>query len=348
MVPLSASSFDPTDKANQELDMKRRIALPAVALGLLLAIAGVFLAREQGSMAMRAATLALKAGGKPLADLEAVKRSITSRRYPSPAPIPPSLAAQVTVERQQIGGNPVITLTPRVRASRWHIIYYHGGAYVNEITKPHWDIIGALIKATGATVTVPIYPLSPEQNNRDAFPFMTEVYRQIVATTAAGNVILVGDSAGGGLAIGEALELRRQGLPAPARLILFSPWLDLTMADPAARTVEPVDVMLTVDSLRAFGKMWAAGDDARLARLSPLYAELGGLPPIDLYQGTHDIFVVDARTFVRKVKLAGGAIHYGEYPGAFHVFVGATFTPEAKQVFREIGTVIPRGAANEK
>ncbi len=328
--------------------MKKRIALPAAALGLTVVATGALLAREQGSIAMRAATLALKASGKPLADVDTARRAVTTRRYPDAEPIPESLSKIVVVSQQQVDGHRVVTLTPRTATSRWHIIYYHGGAYVNEITKPHWDIIKALIDATGATVTVPIYPLAPEHNNRDAFSFVTGVYRQIVAKTAPDNVVLVGDSAGGGIAIGEALELRRQGLPAPARLILFSPWLDLTMADPVARTLEPVDVMLTVDSLRAFGKMWAAGDDARLARLSPLYAELAGLPPIDLYQGTHDIFVVDARTFVRKVRMAGGAIHYGEYRGAFHVFVGATFTPEAKQVFREIGTVMPRGAVNVK
>jgi monoterpene epsilon-lactone hydrolase len=328
--------------------MKKRIALPAVAVGLTIATAGVLLARGQGSIAMRAATLVLKASGKPLADLEAAKRSIASRQYPSPAPIPASLAAQISVERHQVGGNSVITLTPRVGASRWHIIYYHGGAYVMELTKPHWDIIGALMEATGATVTVPIYPLAPEHSNRDAFPFVTEVYRQVIAKTAPSNVVLAGDSAGGGLAVGEALELRRQGLPAPARLILFSPWLDLTMADPEARALEPVDVMLTVDSLRECGKMWAAGDDPRLPRLSPFYADLKGLPPIDLYQGTHDIFVVDARTFVRKVKMASGSIRYAEYPGAFHVFVGATFTPEAKEVFRSIRTVMPSQLAKSE
>lgn len=122
----------------------------------------------------------------------------------------------------------------------------------------------------------------------------------------------------------------------PGRIILFSPWLDLTLADPEARKLETKDVMLAVDTLRMCGAWWAGEDDPRLPRLSPLYADLKGLPPIELYQGTNDIFVVNARTFVKKVEAAGGAIHYGEYPGAFHVFVGATFTPEAKDVFNRI------------
>jgi epsilon-lactone hydrolase len=158
------------------------------------------------------------------------------------------------------------------------------------------------------------------------------------------NLVLVGDSAGGGLVLGQALGNSAMELPAPARLILFSPWLDLSVADDATLKVEPDDVMLSVDSLRFAGTLWAAGDDPRLPQLSPLYADLTGLPPIDLYQGSHDLFVIDARTFVRKVKRAGGTIRYSEFPGAFHVFVAATFTPEAKKVFREIGATLSSDA----
>ncbi len=318
--------------------------LPIAALGASLLCLGPALARGQGSLAMRAATLALKAGGKPLADAEASRKKVTSRTYPVPAPISASLAKKVAVGEAVVAGYKVVTLTPKTGASRWHIIYYHGGGYVNDLIKPHWDIVESLIDETGATVTVPFYPLAPEHNHREAFTFLTDVYRQVLTQAAAKDVVLAGDSAGGGLALGQAIENVRLGLPAPARLILFSPWLDLSLADPAARKVEPNDVMLAVDSLRLYGKMWAGGDDPHLPQLSPLYADVTSLPPIDLYQGTRDIFVVDARTFVRKVKLGGGTIRYSEFPGAFHVFVGATFTPEAKTVFREIGTTLPKGA----
>jgi epsilon-lactone hydrolase len=323
--------------------MKKRILLPTIALGVSLLAIGAALALGEGSIAMRVATLALKANGKPLADVEATRTKLLSRIYLAPAAIPASLSDKVTVSEELIAGRKVFTLTPKAGASKWHIIYYHGGGYVNEMIKAHWDIVGALIEATGATVTVPIYPLAPEHSNREAFSFLGDVYRKVLTQAVPGDVVLAGDSAGGGLALGEAIELRKHDLPMPGRIILFSPWLDLTLANPQTRKLEPIDVMLAVDSLRACGKWWAGADDPLLPRLSPLYAELKGLPPINLYQGTHDIFVVDSRTFVRKVKLAGGTIGYAEYPGAFHVFVGATFTPEAKSVFTEIGTILPRG-----
>lgn len=322
--------------------MRKRIALPIAALGASL----VWFVRERtrgrGSLAMRAATLVLKAGGKPLADVDASREAVTSRTYPAPAAMTGSLAKKVAVVEATVRGYTAVTLTPKAGASRWHVIYYHGGGYVNDLIRPHWDIVEALIDATGATVTVPLYPLAPEHSHREAFPFLTDVYRRVIARSAPADVVLAGDSAGGGLVLGRAIENLRLGLPMPARLILFSPWLDLSLADPAARTVEPEDVMLSVDALRLYGTMWAGGDDPHLPRLSPLYADLARLPPIDLYQGTRDIFVVDARTFVRKVTLAGGTIRYREFPGAFHVFVGATFTPEAKTVFREIGAGLPK------
>jgi monoterpene epsilon-lactone hydrolase len=316
--------------------VKKWILLPAIVLGAALVGLGTALAQGEGSVAMRVATLVLKAGGKPLADTEATRTKFLSRTYPSPAPIPASLAKKVNVTKAIIGGHKVLTLVPTTNASTRHVIYYHGGAYVNDMLGPHWDIVGALIDATGATVTVPIYPLAPEKSNRPAFAFLADVYRDVLTKAAAGDVVLAGDSAGGGLALGQAIEFRDQKLPLPGRIILFSPWLDLTLADPEARKLETKDVMLAVDALRMCGAWWAGGDDPRLPRLSPLYADLEGLPPIELYQGTNDIFVVDSRTFVKKVQAAGGAIHYGEYPGAFHVFVGATFTPEAKDVFGRI------------
>jgi epsilon-lactone hydrolase len=298
--------------------------------------------RNRGSLAMRAAAFLIKARGKPLANVEKFRKTISNRVYPSPAAIPTSMQRLLDVHEDMIGGRKVLTLAPKAGASRWHIVYHHGGGYVGALIAPHWNVIHALIDATGATVTVPMYPLAPEFNNRDAFPFLAEVYRSVLAKTSATEIVLAGDSAGGGLALGQALELARLGLPLPARIILFAPWLDLTLSDPAAREVEARDLMLSIEALRLSGQWWAAGDDMRLPRLSPLYADLGGLPPINIYQGADDLLVADARSFARKGRAAGNDLRYREFPGAFHVFVAATAAPEAKTVFAEIGEHLSR------
>jgi monoterpene epsilon-lactone hydrolase len=300
----------------------------------------VAISREEGSIGMRLATAALKLRGKPLANPDSFRSSILNRTCPSPAPIPHSFKTRYSISEEQVQGHRVLTVAPRTGATGPRIIYLHGGAYVNEMSKPHWDIIKSLIEATGATVSVPIYPLAPEFNHRAAYPFLIEVYRRILTQTEPANIVLAGDSAGGGLALGMVIEFRTLGLPQPSRIVLFSPWLDLTLADRAALDVEPRDVMLGIQALRQCGIWWAAGDDARLPRLSPLYADMQGLPPISLFQGTRDIFVIDSQAFAAKVKNVGGAIDYVQFPGAFHVFVGATFTSEAKQVFGRIAATL--------
>lgn len=297
------------------------------------------------SLGMRVAAIYLKLKGKPMSNLTKYEASILERTYPSPANIPGRMRRQYHLRDRTLAGHRVVTFAPKTRASSWHIVYYHGGAYVGDLAGPHWDIIKCLIEATGATVTVPLYPLAPESNNRAAFSFLAEVYGEILATTSSTNVVFAGDSAGGGLALGHATEISRMGLPPPARLILFSPWLDLTLADAAARELESTDVMLAIDALRLCGKWWAAGDDLLLPRLSPLYAGMKGLPPIDIYQGSDDILVIDARTFAAKAQEAGNLVHYSEVKGAFHVFMGATFTQEAKAVFAHIASSLSGTAA---
>lgn len=285
---------------------------------------------------MRAARLVLEAGPKPLADVARFRDDVLGRSYPQPARLPSRMRRNLVVREERVPGGRCIVLAPSAGAQQQHILYLHGGGYVNALIRPHWSIIAALIRATGATVTVPIYPLAPENDHRAAWPFLIETYGRILGTAAPANIILAGDSAGGGLALGMVLALREAGLPEPGRIVLFSPWLDLTLADAAARRVEPHDPMLRVDALRLCGRWWAGGDDPRSPRLSPLYADLRGFPPIDLYQGTADLFVVDARSFAARARSAGALGQYAEYSGAFHVFVGATFTPEAQDVFHRI------------
>jgi acetyl esterase/lipase len=124
--------------------------------------------------------------------------------------------------------------------------------------------------------------------------------------------------------------------PLPGKLALFAPWLDLTLADPAIEAVEPHDMMLKIGTLRACGDLVAAGRDPASAALSPLYApaqELAALPPTRIWTGRHDLFIVDSRTFVAKLRAAGVDAKLYEYEAAPHVFMAITPTREAKDVF---------------
>ena len=108
------------------------------------------------------------------------------------------------------------------------------------------------------------------------------------------------------------------------------------MSNPGAAAVEPQDVMLGLPGLVQCGKWWAGGDDPHSPLLSPIFGDFSGMPPIDVFQGTRDVLIADARMLCEKVSAVGGAIRLFEYPGAFHVFVAATFTPEARDAFDHV------------
>lgn len=261
---------------------------------------------------------------------EELARAFRGRAEPQAAPVPRALEKLTTVEETAVLGRRVITLAPREGRSAWHIVYTHGGSFVNELMSPHWDIIAALVRATGATVTVPLYPLAPEHPHAEAFAFLERVYRDLAAKVDPAKLILCGDSAGGNLALVQALRARELGLPLPGHLVLFAPWLELTMENPEAVEVQKRDPMLWIEELRECGRWWAGAEDPRAPLLSPVHADLGGLPPIHLFVGANDVLAPDAR------KLRDRCATYHETPGAFHVFMGATFTREAKRVFAEI------------
>lgn len=266
------------------------------------------------------------------------RNKIEQRSYPAPAPMPRNFRKLFHTQEYQVDGHPVFTIAPRHGKGKASIqvIYTHGGAYFGALQWIHWSIIRQLVERVGAQVTVPIYPLAPEHTYRDAFPMLEGVYRKVLNETPNEKIVLCGDSAGGGFALAQALHYRDLGLRLPDRLVLFSPWLDITMSNPDIALVEPHDIMLGTPGLLQCGVWWAGGDDPRSPLLSPIFGDLAGMPPMDLFMGTAELFIADARKLKEKVIAAGGLVNVYEYPGAFHVFVGATITPESKRAFTQV------------
>lgn len=269
-------------------------------------------------------------------DVDKLKALMAGRKPPKDADPPDWFSSHCDVRRWTVGGHAVITVTPRFAPSAWNLMYLHGGGYIFPLMPPHWTIIRALIEATGAAVTVPLYPLAPERDHRAAWAMVDAVYDELVETRAGARLAVAGDSAGGNFALSLAIRRRAAGASLPDRIILFSPWLDLTLSDPAARQVEHRDGILAVDGAIQCGRWWAAGEDPLLPAFSPLYADLSGLPPMALFQGTHDIFVVDARSFEAKAAAQGANLQYFEYEGGFHVFMGARSTRESRDVYMRV------------
>jgi acetyl esterase/lipase len=236
-------------------------------------------------------------------------------------------------------GHEVYTLAPRSGSPSGHVVYLHGGAYVNPISRWHWAFIARLADRLGMTFTVPLYPRAPTHDCAAASAFLLSVYRDLVLAHDAAGLVVMGDSAGGGLTLSLALQARAANLPGPAGLVLVSPWLDVAMSDPAQEEIERIDPLLMRPGLAAAGRWYAGALPAHDPRVSPIHGELGGLPPTLLYCGTRDILLSDARRLVARAAAEGVDVEYHEAPGLMHVYPLMVFPESRRAQERIVGFV---------
>ncbi|MDP5104411.1 MAG: alpha/beta hydrolase [Erythrobacter sp.] len=270
-------------------------------------------------------------------DAAGFHKRMAGRPLPKDAPMPVSFRRDFLVGTWEAEGHPVVTIHPKSGPGAWHMLYFHGGGFVQPMFKAHWPLVAAMVNYCGISITVPLYPVVPEAPHAAQDAMADAVFAKLAETIDPATIILNGDSAGAHMALCLALRLARKGSgPQPGKLALFAPWLDLTLADPGIAAVEPHDIMLKIGTLRACGDMVAGGRDPADAEVSPLYTsaeELALLPPTRIWTGRHDIFIVDSRTFMGKLRAAGVDAKLYEYEAAPHVFMAITPTREAKDVF---------------
>lgn len=199
------------------------------------------------------------------------------------------------------------------------LLYLHGGGYINQPSLFHWLFVDRMVQDTGMEFIVPIYPKTPEYTFMDAYQVVSDLYLDLVADHPEG-LALMGDSAGGGLALGLSQWLRSNGHPLPKLLILISPWLDISVENPEIGVYQALDPMLSITSLKDVGRAWSGGADPSDYRLSPMYGDLTGLPKIALFAGTREICLPDARKFAAMLKEARADHVYYEYPWMNHIF----------------------------
>lgn len=272
---------------------------------------------------------------------DALRKGIAKRRKKDYTP-PTSLVESMQITLHEENGFSYYMINETVATDSTHILYVHGGGYIHRITKYHWHFLGRLAKELQCTITVPIYPLAPEYTYKDTFAFVVPLYENILTKSRAENTVIMGDSAGGGLALSLIQLLKKKDVPLPMQTILISPWLDLTLENNLIDKIDPVDPFLAKIGAIEAGQMYAGGTDRHHYLLSPLYGDLTGLGRVAIFMGTHDILVADARKLVQKMETEGSPIMYYEYLNMVHVFPLFTF-PEAKKAFKQIVGLIRQG-----
>lgn len=271
-----------------------------------------------------------------------VERKILTNGFPrEPAEPPKALFKKYRVDIAEILGWRVWTLSREGGESEKVVLYLHGGAYVANIIREHWNLIERLLDATGWTMVVPDYPLAPEHHCEDAYRFMEALYSKILAYSPS-RVVFMGDSAGGGLALGFAQYLRDKGEAGPEQVVLFSPWLDATMSNPEIKAVEGKDKILSVRALRYAGELYAGEIDTKDYRVSPLYGDFQGLGRVSIFTGTHDILNPDARKCRVLMERQGVSFAYFEYPGLLHDWMLFPWLKESKDVVEKVRSLLKR------
>lgn len=251
-----------------------------------------------------------------------------------------------SIDRKKLHGRNVFTLNPaKEHSSKSHILYLHGGAYVQCFTTPHWYFLSELIKETGAGITAPDYPLAPAHTYREAFAMVEALYKQLIITHDPSRLILMGDSAGGGFALALAQKLKNDLVPLPGRIILLSPWLDITLENPVINSINEVDPFLEKDSLQQAGKLYAGGTNPDHYLLSPINGPLDGLGKITVFAGANEILVADVRKLKSIAVSNGTDLDYYEYPDMVHTWMLLNF-PESKKAKQQIIDLIRTAGAD--
>ncbi len=217
-----------------------------------------------------------------------------------------------------IGGVPSARFHPPGAAVSRAILYLHGGAYMAGSPTSHGALAASLAAAASINVILPEYRLAPEHPFPAALDDARTVYLDLAATGIG--LSLAGDSAGGGLALALAVDLRDRGEPLPDSLSLISPWTDMTLSGASIAGRADIDPMITADALHAAIASYAAGLPCEDPRLSPLFANLVGLPPMLIQVGERERLRDDAARLAARAKDAGVMADYREWPGMVHVW----------------------------
>jgi monoterpene epsilon-lactone hydrolase len=251
------------------------------------------------------------------ADADVDEQRSLLRELLSAQPLP----TEVTVIAAELGGVPTAEVTVEGIEARHVVLYFHGGVYVMGDAALAAGLASQVGRRTQAKVISVDYRLAPEHPYPAAIDDALAAYEALLDDgIAPSDIVFAGESAGGGLAVATLVNARDHGLPLPAAAFIMSPYADLTLAGTTIDINREVDPLLSREALQARIRDYTAGQDAALGLISPIFADLSGLPPLIIQAGSHEVLLDDAVRLAGQAATADVEVTLEIIPGVPHVF----------------------------
>ena len=247
----------------------------------------------------------------------------------------------ISVGKFDIDGLPVAWISPETD-SPTVILYLHGGGYVSGSLATHQMLCAEIAQSSDARILFVEYRLAPEHPFPAALEDARAAYLWLLGKgIMPKNILVAGDSAGGGLSLALILSLRGAGEPLPAGVFCISPWTDLTMSSESHNERAKAEMTLHPDNLRLWAFCYAGEGDLKNPLISPYFAEYADFPPTLIQVGSEEVLLDDAKVVAEKAKSAGTDVTLSVYEDMWHVWhtVG-TMLPESREAFEEIGKFV--------
>lgn len=232
--------------------------------------------------------------------------------------LPAIVRRKYEVDEKNVLGSKVFLLR-KIDSNRERFVFYlHGGAYAVGLHILHLKLTDDLADRLDANICIVDYPLAPEYHVEDALAVVKQSYEELREEVDAKEVVVVGDSAGGGLSLALAMQLREEKKILPEHMVLYSPWLDISLQNQEIQGYDDKDIVLNIEALQEIGKVYADEVDLRDYRVSPGLGNLDHLGNIAIFYGTEEIFFPDCHHFARTKPLEGTMVRHYPYIGMQH------------------------------
>ena len=267
--------------------------------------------------------------------------------------IPEDIHLKCNIIEESFQDKKVFILTPKDKKKTKKVVFYlHGGSYVAELSKTHWKFLEEFTQETASTVIVVDYPLAPQYHYTDVFNMITPLYQETIKKVKPENLIVMGDSAGGGMALGliEKLTIDKKDLP--VKTILLSPWLDVRLKNEKIEKIEKLDPSLIKSALILAGRTYAGKDGMESYLVNPIDGPLKGIKNTYIFTGTYDILNPDVHIFMERARKENADIKLIEVEKAIHIWMTYRESNEevyfANETFNDIVKLVKEEDENER